>query len=1310
MPSAKPKKFGAFAGVFTPSILTSLGVIMYMRLGWVVGQAGLLAALWIILLAHLISVSTGLSISSIATDKKIKSGGIYYILSRSLGLPIGGSTGITIFVGASFSIALYIIGFCENFLGIEAISNFLDMEPTTQNFRIVGSIVLIMLTVIAFISTSIAIKTQFFILGAIVLSIASIVTGFFTGDKFSSEEILWLPAAGGVSTITIFAIFFPAVKGFNAGVAMSGDLKNPKKDIPRGTMASIIVGLIVYIGLATGFSIGFEREMLMEDTNFLMKVAWSGPLVVAGIWGATLSSALAVILGAPRILQAISKDKITPKVLGRGFGVNNEPRNALIFTFILAESGILIGQLDMIAAIVTMFYIAAYGFINLAFALEKWASTDFRPSFKISHWVGVAGFIACFAVMFKIDTLAMFGSLLILGGIYTYIKRKKIALAYGDVWQSVRTHLVRKTLNKIDKNRLEERNWRPNIILFSGGTMMRPHLLQFGKDLAGYHGLVSNFDLILNTSANVLFKKHQQSLDTDESRTYEGIFTRRHECKDIYEGIEAISSTYGFSGIEPNTVLFGWARQSENPVRFVRLIKTLSDLDLNLLMLDYDKEAGFGKRQRIDVWCRGGGNNCTLMMSLVKFLWISETWKNASARILIINPINDQKEKLIRDTERVLDDLRMNAGIKVLNNQIEQRPAYEIIQVESSNSDLVLLGIPEIREGEEHLYVENVNHLSNNIGTTLLVKASSFFKEIQIGMVKPSGIQLKSEFAGDGRESSVTREIRPPTITYPMNPILAEHVHILYDQIKRMDEWIYKNHLVELFSLHKHPIRDIQKITTGHLSKLKEYTNTGMKKSEWKQHLYNAQQDIIRESKSALEKLDDAIFSEQHEIIQKGISYFHEQILNISGNIPGRIARNLDKNDLRINKDDSFYLRLFKLKKQLVKRSTKPTYTIYYKKLVKAYFDNAIYQPVFEVMENYGMISLQYLIKVRKLNENAFNSYIKLDKLLQEHDIGNTDIDREIAGSDKIYNEFSVLNETSLQSIYILLLNKTFYVIQQISNDLKILNVNRHIKKRRKSNAIINRTKSGIEQIPGHWYRNQKLLGHMNIIEIELQKYVLDLRIKLDTIHNGMQEIIGKNILKNYHDLMQNLSDRKNKFPADMKKIRVYLDPGQFTYLCDEQIEQQLEALRTSNAILPQTAEVMEYDVYENFKEKQFSNHKPVKLQLSAFASYITEREFIDPVISGMKEMQIQLTQSMVTVQNLISRFTEAHATNENMPEYPSRKNEFMASLEKEISQVEKVRFKALNKIKERKNALSDNFSIAAILRKTNTHKKFISR
>ena len=460
---AKSKKFGTFGGVFTPSILTILGVIMYLRLPWIAGQAGLYVTLGIVLLAHLISVSTGLSVSSIATDKKVKAGGTYYMISRSLGLSIGGTLGLALFVGLSFSVSLYLIGFAESFL------NYWGFEVTKNSIRLAGTIILITVTIITFISTSLAIKTQYFIMAAIGLSLLSILFG---KHDFVPTAPLLNPIEGAVPFIVLFGIFFPAVTGFEAGVSMSGDLQDPKKSIPVGTISAIILGLLVYIGLIFFFSYRVSSDLLVNDSNALLKISLFPELVVAGIWGATLSSAFGSILGAPRILQATSTDKITHKFFAKGFGPLNEPRNALMLTFIIAEAGILIGELDVIARIVSMFFITTYGFLNLSCAVESWASSDFRPDFKIPKTVSIIGSAACFIVMLQLDFIAMVGATIILGALFLYLKRKELTLETGDTWGNVWSSIVRKGLAKLSRGSADPRNWRPNIILFSGGARL----------------------------------------------------------------------------------------------------------------------------------------------------------------------------------------------------------------------------------------------------------------------------------------------------------------------------------------------------------------------------------------------------------------------------------------------------------------------------------------------------------------------------------------------------------------------------------------------------------------------------------------------------------------------------------------------------------------------------------------------------------------------------------------------------------------------------------------------------------------------
>ncbi len=720
------KRFGTFAGVFTPSILTILGVIMYLRMGWVVGNAGLFGTIIIIVIAHIISVTTGLSVSSISTDKKVGAGGIYYILSRSMGIPIGGAIGIALYIGTALSIALYLIGFAESF------NAYFGYATDINGLRFSGSIALLALLLIALISTSFALKTQFFILLAIVVSLVSIFLG--TAD-YAPKTVNLIAEEGSVPMEIIFAIFFPAVTGFTAGIAMSGDLKDPKKSIPLGTIAAIGVGFVVYIILAFFISFYVDSETLKSDYNILMKIAIYAPAVVAGIWGATLSSALGGILGAPRILQAMSIDSITPKVFGKVKGKNDEPINALLLVFIMAQFGVLIGELDVIARIVSMFYLAAYGFINLSFFLESWANPDFQPTFKVKKWIGLVGFVACFGVMFKMDVLAMFASIAIILGIYAWLQRKQIVLMTGDVWLSVWKKIVANGLQKIESKPTETSNhWNPNIILFSGESEHRTYLVELGKTLAGRAGIVTNFKLLLDKTNNSPLPKSDQIVKEDYFEKI-GVFARQIKVNNIYKGIEDIASIFGFSGVDPNTIMMGWPKGLDNSEEYSEMTQKLLYLDYNLLYLDFDRITKFGNHQTIDLWWREtDSKNAEMMLNIARFIIQSPKWSNTSIRVLFVNNSNVDSNVIESNILKLVEDIRVKVGIKIINNAVEQEPFYDLITEHSITTDLTLLGIPNFDIKKQAQFVIKTNQLFESIGSTLMVKASKNFNEINLNL------------------------------------------------------------------------------------------------------------------------------------------------------------------------------------------------------------------------------------------------------------------------------------------------------------------------------------------------------------------------------------------------------------------------------------------------------------------------------------------------------------------------------------------------------------------------------------------------
>jgi amino acid transporter len=722
-------QFGAFGGVFTPSILTILGVIMYLRLPWVVGQAGLIAAVGIILVAHIVSVTTGLSISSIATDKKVGAGGPYYIVSRSLGLPIGGTLGFALFIGLSFSISLYVIGFVESFLDVT------PLENTPLNVRLTGTLTLVALTIVTFISTEFALKSQFFILGAIALSLISI---FFGTSAAPAGGVPMQAAEGGPSLAILFGVFFPAVTGFTAGVNMSGDLKDPKKALPVGTMAAIATGLVVYVGLAVFLAYRVDRTMLIGDPQALTRIAWNplpfggpGLFVIAGIWGATLSSALGSILGAPRILQALSGDGVFFRFFARGAGRTNEPRRALALAFCIAEAGILIGELNLIAAIVSMFFIAMYGFLNASCAIESWASTDFRPDFKIPKWVSIIGAITCVVLMIQLDLASTLATVTLFALVFWILKRRELTLESGDTWEGVWSSIVRSGLQRLTLAQRQDRNWRPNLLAFApAGAPIDPHpLIDFGETLIRDRGVITRFTLV--DHKNGQRRSHHEGPITRDLP--EGVFLREVPAEDRYETIEAALRFHGFSGMEPNAVLLDWEEHRDDPHRFIGLLDRASTLDFNVMLLKLDKEEEpYGDRARIDVWWKKGRGSLALSLQLMRFLTSTDAWRNAEIRFLFIADEATRADTLMKTTERLLSEQRLQAQVKVLDNSLGKTSYEEWVKKESGDADLTILGIPRSDDCDAE-FLETTEELIEMLGSTLLVRGSSAFRQYFMG-------------------------------------------------------------------------------------------------------------------------------------------------------------------------------------------------------------------------------------------------------------------------------------------------------------------------------------------------------------------------------------------------------------------------------------------------------------------------------------------------------------------------------------------------------------------------------------------------
>ncbi len=1221
---AKAKKFGAFAGVYTPSLLTILGVIMYMRLGWVVGQAGLLNALVIILLAHVISVSTGLSVSSIATDKKIKAGGIYYILSRSLGLPMGGAIGITLFIGTALSISLYLVGFAENFLSIAAVRDFLGLEENRFGYQVVGTGAILMLVLIAFISTSLAIKTQYYILGAIGLSLVSIFAGFFLDGGARPEQVILRPAAEAIPLELIFAIFFPAVTGFTAGVAMSGDLKDPKRDIPLGTLSAIITGFVVYVVLAVGVAFFVNRDILLNDINYLMKVAWFSPLVIAGIWGATLSSALGGILGGPRILQAMASDRIGPRLFARGYGVNNEPRNALLFIFLIAEAGILIGELNVIAGIVSMFYLASYGFINIAYYLESWASADFRPTFRINRYIGLVGFIAAFGVMFKLDMLSMIAALVIMTGIYFFLKRKQLKLDYGDVWQSVWSSLMRTALEKMDNADEVERNWQPNIILFSGGTKKRPHLLSLGKCLVGRHGVLSNFDLIENKGAKVLFPKKNQSLPGEVSAG--GVFTRRQTVKDIYEGIDLISRTYGFSGLEPNTVMLGWARQTRDPRRFAEMLRTLYDLDLNVLLLGYDKRVGFGKKQTIDIWFKDRSNHGNLALTLSKLLLLSDDWGQARVRVLIVNYLNEKSEVIYRKMDGILDNMRIDAEVKVINNQIERKPFYDIVETESAMTDLVFLEIPRIKTGREAEFIENTARLLDKIGTVMLIEASSSFKKLKIGLEEEAPEYTRSL-------QQTLDEAALPDVKTPAKPELADEMNALTGAVRSLMEEYHARAFQPLLKFRDDKTGLLRQAADKAFAVLREKAGDLQPRERLQLVSQLKSGLLVRAARSVEEQLKN-VAAEREDSMDMGLDFFLQEVERITAQVPAKVRTKYTADDLQPLPDDPSTVRWFKGRKRLFRSRRKLAegipYAVNFQALCRAEFPYKAAGTLDRALAAFGQYNITYVMELQKLLYAISDAFTFLENQANpdEKMILNSEQNVQVH-----LDRLAHLNTEMQKKLPLSLLSETREMLNGIATQLARVPANLFIPPP-PGRKLKERTR-GLRTLPAKWALNHStMLRHLHI---EAQLTLAEHRMN-KTVTEALAEIgriIREDVLTRV-DLAgaRHVGEKGGRKKQATPPVLLSLATNQLQLNLNKVVDKTFRNIKATLQQMPESVEIFSEEAVNEITNNQFEEPETIRVQVFRLVDYYVQNELVAPMVGALNQLVKDIHDALTRIED----------------------------------------------------------------------------
>lgn len=694
------KKFGTFAGVFTPTLLTILGVIMFLRQGWVVGNAGLGGAILIILLSFAITGATGLSMSTFVTNIRIGKGGAFSMISQSLGLEAGGSIGIPLYVAQGLAVVMYIFGFREGYLwAMEAWGLF--PLPSLAIDLIIFAIIF----GITMISTGLAFKVQYVILAIIIGALISVGLSVFV-QPMDNPVVWWGDFRGspdegfpGTTFWIVFAIFFPASTGIMAGANMSGDLKNPRKSIPTGTMAAVGLSFLIYLALAYWLiKVASINDLTSNYTIMIDQALW-GPAVLGGLLAATFSSALASFVGAPRILEALGDHSIVPasawfsKRTKRG-----EPRNAYFFTAAIVLAAIMLRELNAIAPLVAMIFLLTYAVINLVVSVEQSLRLiSFRPLMRVPKIIPVLGLIGCLFAMFIINPSFSLISIVVVIGIYFYLMKRKLTAPSGDVRSGLFNALAEWAARQVSFTQgTAERAWKPNILV----PVEDPHRLRGAFELVEQlANPVGSVKLMGVAKASEMAALNKQLIDSQQALIDAGVFTYTSVMEGenfpdaVRFGMQALSGSF----FRPNLLFLELPKDKETHASLVEVMNEARNQKMGVSLLVRHDIAGLGRRQRLNLWIPDQGPEWKLEMeftdldlAILLAYRLQDSW-GAQLNVIATVKNENEKEKAELFLSRMVDLARLPARTMAMTADKET----ELFSRSAPTADLNIFPLPE---------------------------------------------------------------------------------------------------------------------------------------------------------------------------------------------------------------------------------------------------------------------------------------------------------------------------------------------------------------------------------------------------------------------------------------------------------------------------------------------------------------------------------------------------------------------------------------------------------------------------------------
>ncbi|MFT4663186.1 MAG: amino acid transporter [Polaribacter sp.] len=795
--SKQQNKFGT-APVFFTAISTILGAVMFLRFGFAVGNVGLIGTLAIVLIGHMVTIPTAMAIAEIATNQKVEGGGEYFIISRSFGLVIGSAIGIALYLSQGISIAFYIMAFAEAFTPlVDYLSESMAMPDwlywLIHQKQSIGIPALLLLTFLMLTKgADLGVKVLYFVVTILGFSIIAFFIGntdyaqnnkldpfakidnykiekqgqfdtFFPEEARTMDSLVQLQSfqvdstdalhptiitsssnkpdsvppfiPKGLDFFIVFAIIFPAFTGMTAGVGLSGDLKNPGRSIPLGTLAGTLAGMVIYFFIAWKLAVSASPLDLVNTERLVMSdIAWQGWIVIPlGLAAATISSALGSILVAPRTLQAIARDKVLPlagfnRWLSVGRGDADEPVNASIVTVVLAGVFVLAGALDSVAQVISMFFMVTYGSLCLISFLNHFAADpSYRPRFRSRWYISLFGAVACFGLMFFMNGLYAFMSITTMVVLYFFISyynqdKKSIALIFqGVIFQFSRQLQV--FLQKADKEKGD--TWRPSAIALSENSFERLgafHLLRWMSHKYGFGTYIHQIRGYLSRQSNKEATECKERLIKMAEKTDSNIYVDTLISPSFTSSIAQVIQLPGIAGTENNLMLFEFSKNNPEQLNdIVDNFKLIKSVDFDVLLLG-SSDRGFGLKKSIDIWLTAADfKNANLMILLSYVILGHKDWKSAEIKIFAVYP-----EQSIEEERRRLLELIDNGQLPISSKNIkfiarkEGHQMKSVVCETSRDADLTIVGfhVDVVKQLGADVFLDY-----NHIGNVLFVNA-----------------------------------------------------------------------------------------------------------------------------------------------------------------------------------------------------------------------------------------------------------------------------------------------------------------------------------------------------------------------------------------------------------------------------------------------------------------------------------------------------------------------------------------------------------------------------------------------------------